>query len=64
MKRMLLLLENTHIQKIRISDSDHLWKTVISFSSLNLPIAHFAKDKFAGDPNCGCFGVFDGHGGK
>lgn len=28
------------------------------------PIAYFAKDKFANDINCGCFGVFDGHGGK
>ena len=25
---------------------------------------HCHLDKVAGDPNCGLFGVFDGHGGK
>lgn len=25
---------------------------------------HFVVDKLAGDPSCGAFGVFDGHGGK
>ena len=31
---------------------------------LTLTIAYFARDRLNGDPNCGIFGVFDGHGGR
>lgn len=27
-------------------------------------IAHIAKDKVGGDPTCGVFAIFDGHGGR
>ena len=53
------------ILKTKIFDSDHQWKIVTHYLNINeLLIAYFARDRLNNDPNCGIFGVFDGHGGR
>jgi Protein phosphatase 2C len=64
MKRQHHLSKNTLTQRIRTSGFAQQWKTVNAYTSKLFLIAHFAKDRVAGDPNCGIFGVFDGHGGR
>jgi hypothetical protein len=64
MRKTHLVLKNTLIPRIKTSNTDQLWKTVIFSIPLNLSIAYFARDRLNGDPNCGIFGVFDGHGGR
>jgi serine/threonine protein phosphatase PrpC len=49
-------------QKTKTLDSDLQWKIVII--SIFRHLAYFARDRLNGDPNCGIFGVFDGHGGR
>ena len=60
---MRLVSGNMHMKRTEISDSDHKWKTVRS-SFFNSVIVHCIVDKIGGDPNCGLFAIFDGHGGK
>ncbi len=62
MKSRHLVSKNMHTLKIRTLDSDLLWRIVRK--SFNKYIAYCVKDKVGNDPNCGIFGVFDGHGGR
>jgi hypothetical protein len=64
-RKMLLALKNTLIQRTKTSDSDPRWR-IVSFINGSNPIflAYFARDRLNGDPNCGIFGIFDGHGGR
>ena len=61
-KNLLQAYENTLILKTKTSNSDLPWK-IVRNSILNF-IAYVIRDKLAGDPNCGLFAVFDGHGGR
>ena len=55
-----------HMKKTRILDLDLKWRTVRKTKNSNqtLFVAHCIVDKIGGDPTCGLFCVFDGHGGK
>ena len=65
MRRMHQVSENMLILKTKIINLDPLWKTVTIYIKYNINnIAYSIKDKLGGDPNCGLFAVFDGHGGK
>jgi serine/threonine protein phosphatase PrpC len=48
--------------RIEILGLDLKWKTVSSQHSNYL--AHCIVDGIPGDPSCGIYAVFDGHGGK
>lgn len=53
-------------KKTKINDLDNKWKTVscFKFCSHYSFAAHCIVDKLGGDPNCGLFCIFDGHGGR
>jgi serine/threonine protein phosphatase PrpC len=51
------------MKKTEISDLDRKWKTVRTVL-IDLNSVHCIVDKIGGDPNCGLFAIFDGHGGK
>lgn len=51
--------------RTKTSASVPKWKTVSTSVTLTfLSLAHCIVDKIAGDPNCGLFCIFDGHGGR
>ncbi len=58
------MLGNTHTKRTKIYASDLKWKTVSHITYSLLFSAHCIVDKIGGDPNCGLFAIFDGHGGK
>jgi hypothetical protein len=63
MRRMDQVLENMLTLKTKIINLDQLWK-IVFLLIINICIAYVIKDKLGGDPTCGLFAVFDGHGGK
>ena len=51
--------------RTRTSVSVPKWKTVSNpFTITYFSLAHCIVDKVAGDPSCGLFCIFDGHGGR
>ena len=57
--------KNSHTRKTGIRGLGRRWKTVRNlFTFAYLSLAHCIVDKLGGDPNCGLFAIFDGHGGK
>ena len=60
---MRLVFVNMLMKKTEISDLDRKWKTVRRVL-IDLNSVHCIVDKIGGDPNCGLFAIFDGHGGK
>jgi serine/threonine protein phosphatase PrpC len=51
------------MKRIEISDLGRKWRTVRRNFYLSTSV-HCIVDKIGGDPNCGLFAIFDGHGGK
>ena len=60
-----LVLRNTHTRRIETRGSGRKWKIVRGMILIaNSVTVHCIVDKIGGDPNCGLFAIFDGHGGK
>ena len=58
-------LKSSLTVRTKTSASVPKWKTVSTSRALTfLSLAHCIVDKIAGDPNCGLFCIFDGHGGR